>query len=110
MRGIARGSGERPLLFAPCLFWLQLDLQSKFLLHVNQSLGISFGVINGMMGVLSLPKVFEVLEGIGHQSLIETAEISRRKPKRIRSGKVVEIPIHELPVESVVVGYKQDAI
>ncbi len=59
------------------------------------------------MAVPGAPQMFKVLKRVFDETFIKTAEIGGGKSKRIFPGEMMEIPIDELPVESVVVRDKQ---
>jgi len=52
----------------------------------------------------SLPKILKGLKRILDQPLVQRTEILRAKAKRVAPSKVVKIPIHKAPIESVVIG------
>ena len=56
-----------------------------------------------------LAEVLEVLCGVANNALVERAEVGGRKAKGVRAGEVMEIPVNELPIESVVVGDEHGA-
>jgi hypothetical protein len=72
----------------------------------QKGLGIALGIIDGIMRVLRFPQMFEILEKIFHHSFVKRAKIRGRKSERIRTEKMNEIPVDELPVEPVVVRNK----
>src|SRR5215831_21171759 len=53
--------------------------------------------------------MFEVLEGILDQAFVERAEIGAGVAERIATGEPPEVPVDELPIETVVVAHEQCA-
>src|SRR5262245_27178542 len=53
--------------------------------------------------------MLKVYEGVFLQTLVERPQIRRAEAERIIAGKVVKVPVDELPIESVVVGNEHHA-
>ena len=77
--------------------------------HGEEGFGVAFGIIDRMVGVLCFPQVFEVDEHVALQAFVEGSEIRRAVSERIFSQEMMEVPVHELPVEAVVVGNEESA-
>ena len=58
------------------------------------------------MRVFCFPEMLEVFERIPDQSFVKGAEIHRGKTERVAAHEMVKVPVDELPIEAVVVGYK----
>ncbi len=84
----------------------QLDLQAHLRLHLKQCLRVASSVIHWMMCMARLPQVLKRLERVLDQPLVQRTEILRAKAKGVAPRKMMEIPIHKTPIESVVIGNK----
>src|SRR4029077_19887618 len=71
--------------------------------HFQKGLCVALRIVDRMMRVGSFSQVFEVLEGVLHQPLVEGAEIRAGVAERIAIREVPEIPVDELPIEPVVI-------
>jgi hypothetical protein len=49
------------------------DLEAQVVLHVKEGLGVAARVVDRVVGVAGLAKVFEVLEGVLDKALVEGA-------------------------------------
>src|SRR5207248_4893281 len=72
--------------------------------NLQERLGISLGVIDWVVRVFRPSEVFEILREIPNHSFVKRTKISGRIAERILGQKMVEIPIDELPVVTIVVG------
>src|SRR5579872_5025675 len=78
------------------------DFQSHFL-HLQQGFSIASRVVDGVVSVLRLSKMLEGHKCVFLHALVQRPEICRTEAKWIAAGEVVEVPVDELPIKSIVV-------
>ncbi len=71
---------------------------------MRDRLGVAHRIVEGIVSMLCLAKVFEVFECVFDEALVYGAEVGRAVAEWVLSEKVVEIPVDKLPVEAIVVG------
>ena len=77
---------------------------------MQESLGIATGIVDGLVGVLGSAKMLEVDEGVFLHTLIERTEICGTEAEGVGSHEMMEVPIDELPVETVIVGNEHKTV
>ncbi len=75
----------------------------KLLHHLQKRLGIAFGIVNRIVRVFGLAQMLKIFECVSHQTFIERTKIRGGMAKGISTEKMTEVPIHKLPVKTVVV-------
>ena len=69
----------------------------------QEGFSVTLRIINRIVGVPGLSEVLEILEEILHCSLVKRSQVRGGKAKRISAKEVMEIPIDELPIKTVIV-------
>jgi hypothetical protein len=87
---------------------LERDLQTHRP-HRQPSLGISSCIVDRMMCVCGPAQVLKILEHVLDHSRVQQAEVRARMAKRVSTREVPEIPVDELPIETIVVTHEQSS-
>jgi len=58
--------------------------------------------------MFGFPQMFEVNESVSLQTFVQRSQVGGTKSKWVATDKVMEIPVYELPVETVVVRDKHE--
>lgn len=87
-----------------CVISNQGDFESVLVFDLEEGLGVSAGVVDGMMGVPGFSEVFEVRRGVLDDALVERSEVHGAVAEGVSFEEVMEVPVDELPIETVVVG------
>ena len=81
-------------------------VEVEVVLYGQQGLRVAFGVVHGVVRVLGLAQVLETLMHVLDDPLVEGPQVGGAEAEWILASKMVEVPVDELPIEAVVVGYE----
>lgn len=85
----------------------EADFQPQ-IFHLQKCLGIATRVVDRIVSVFRLSKMLEVYERIFLHALVQRSEICRAETEGVFTDEVVEVPVDELPIESIIVRDEHD--
>ena len=105
MKAIAtRKDLDRMIASRWSLLLREIDLQAVFSFNSSKASALPRASSTGVVRVGRFAEVFEVRECVLLHSFVERAEVGRTMAERVLAEEMVEVPVDELPIETVVVG------